>query len=196
MLPAVPDFSACSLCHMCWAAPCLFCQWPCSEAQIHDADDMSPQQALARHRHETCALFWQCPVTKRLHVADKQTLTGHGHDSQRCAQVVMQAQRERPPSLSDCKDKFLVQTCTVPAGTPEGSAELFESRPPRTSSTPSCAWCCLGPLSPHPRCQKALKRTAPHITRSPLRPTTQVRSLDVAQLHAHAHAQTAAVKLS
>ena len=54
----------------------------------------------------------------------------------------------------------------------------------------------LGCSEPHPWCQKASKRMAPHITRSPLRPTTQVRSLDFARTHVCTHTQTIAAKLS
>ena len=49
-------------------------------------------------------------------------------DTSGCLQIVMQAQQEQPPSLSDCKDKFMVMTCTVPAGSTEASEELFMSR--------------------------------------------------------------------
>lgn len=42
-------------------------------------------------------------------------------------QVIMQAQREYPPSLADCKDKFLVQTCTVSRDVTEASPDIFES---------------------------------------------------------------------
>ena len=42
-------------------------------------------------------------------------------------QVIMQAQREYPPSLADCKDKFLVQTCTVSSDVKEASPDIFET---------------------------------------------------------------------
>ena len=38
----------------------------------------------------------------------------------------MQAQREFPPSLSDVKDKFLVQYCTVDATMKEVAMETFD----------------------------------------------------------------------
>jgi hypothetical protein len=42
-------------------------------------------------------------------------------------QVIMQAQREYPPSLADCKDKFLVQTVQVGAKVSEITPDLFDS---------------------------------------------------------------------
>ena len=41
-------------------------------------------------------------------------------------QVIMQAQREPPPSYSDCKDKFLVQGCLVPKDAKDVSGDVFE----------------------------------------------------------------------
>lgn len=43
-----------------------------------------------------------------------------------CLQVIMQAQREPPPSYSDCKDKFLVQGCLVPKDAKDVSGDVFE----------------------------------------------------------------------
>ena len=42
-------------------------------------------------------------------------------------QVIMQAQREYPPSLADCKDKFLVQTVKVDSKVSDISPELFDA---------------------------------------------------------------------
>ena len=42
-------------------------------------------------------------------------------------QVIMQAQRDYPPSLADCKDKFLVQTVKVDAGVSEVAPDLFDA---------------------------------------------------------------------
>ncbi len=41
-------------------------------------------------------------------------------------QVIMQAQREYPPTLADCKDKFLVQTVKVSPKVSEITPELFD----------------------------------------------------------------------
>ena len=41
-------------------------------------------------------------------------------------QVIMQAQREYPPSLDDVKDKFLVQYTTAPKGTREVGPDTFD----------------------------------------------------------------------
>ena len=60
----------------------------------------------------------------------------------------MQAQREKLASLSDCKDKFLVQSCIVPAGTPEASAELFDSRAPTDIKHTKLRVVLLGPPEP------------------------------------------------
>lgn len=46
-----------------------------------------------------------------------------------CRQVIMQAQKEYPPDLSNCKDKFLVQSVLMSAGSTGGAelnAELFD----------------------------------------------------------------------
>ena len=40
-------------------------------------------------------------------------------------QVIMQAHQEWLSNLSGCRDKFLVQTCTLPADLPEASAAAF-----------------------------------------------------------------------
>lgn len=42
-------------------------------------------------------------------------------------QVIMQAQREYPPSLADCKDKFLVQTVQVGPKVSDATPDLFDS---------------------------------------------------------------------
>lgn len=44
----------------------------------------------------------------------------------RDVQVIMQAQRELPPSLTDVKDKFLVQYCTVGPDVREVAADIFD----------------------------------------------------------------------
>lgn len=41
-------------------------------------------------------------------------------------QVIMQAQREYPPTLADCKDKFLVQTVKVSPKVSDITPELFD----------------------------------------------------------------------
>ena len=41
-------------------------------------------------------------------------------------QVIMQAQREYPANFADCKDKFLVQSCIVPADAKETSGDVFD----------------------------------------------------------------------
>ena len=41
-------------------------------------------------------------------------------------QVIMQAQREPPPSMTDVKDKFLVQYCTVGSDVREVAADIFD----------------------------------------------------------------------
>ncbi|BDA48159.1 Vesicle-associated protein 1-2 [Coccomyxa sp. Obi] len=41
-------------------------------------------------------------------------------------QVIMQAQREYPPTLADCKDKFLVQTVKVSTKVTEITPDLFD----------------------------------------------------------------------
>ena len=38
----------------------------------------------------------------------------------------MQAQRENPPSFTDCKDKFLVQSCIVSGDLKDASSDVFE----------------------------------------------------------------------
>ena len=43
-----------------------------------------------------------------------------------CVQVIMQAQREVPTNLLDCKDKFLVQSCIVPGDVKDVSGDVFE----------------------------------------------------------------------
>jgi hypothetical protein len=47
--------------------------------------------------------------------------------SSKDVQVIMQAQREYPPSLNDCKDKFLVQSLKIDSKTTEITPELFEA---------------------------------------------------------------------
>ena len=43
------------------------------------------------------------------------------------ALFVLQAQREYPPSLNDCKDKFLVQSLVIKKDTTEITPDLFEA---------------------------------------------------------------------
>ena len=60
----------------------------------------------------------------------------------------MQAQRERPPSLSDCKDKFLVQSCIVGPGVTEASQDIFESRSATDIKHTKLRVVLLGPPEP------------------------------------------------
>jgi hypothetical protein len=41
-------------------------------------------------------------------------------------QVIMQSQREAPPSFADCRDKFLVQAVPVGADVKEATSEMFD----------------------------------------------------------------------
>ena len=45
----------------------------------------------------------------------------------RDVQVIMQAQREYPANMADCKDKFLVQWSTMQPGILEVTAEMFDA---------------------------------------------------------------------
>ena len=49
-----------------------------------------------------------------------------GSPRQRLVQVIMQAQRENPTSFTDCKDKFLVQSCIVSNDIKDVSGDVFE----------------------------------------------------------------------
>ena len=42
-------------------------------------------------------------------------------------QVIMQAQREQPASLADCRDKFLVQAVRCPPDTHDAAADMFDA---------------------------------------------------------------------
>lgn len=48
-------------------------------------------------------------------------------NSSKDVQVIMQAQREYPPSLTDCKDKFLVQSVRMSADVKDVSPEAFDA---------------------------------------------------------------------
>ena len=48
-------------------------------------------------------------------------------NSSKDVQVIMQAQREYPPSLADCKDKFLVQSVKVTGDTKEVTGDSFDA---------------------------------------------------------------------
>ena len=65
-----------------------------------------------------------------------------------CWQVIMQAQREYPPSLADCKDKFLVQTCTVSSDVKEASPDVFESKSAGDIKHTKLRVVLLGPAKP------------------------------------------------
>lgn len=45
----------------------------------------------------------------------------------RDVQVIMQAQREYPANMADCKDKFLVQWSTLPPNVQEVTADIFDT---------------------------------------------------------------------
>ena len=48
-------------------------------------------------------------------------------ETTRDVQVIMQAQREYPANMADCKDKFLVQWATMPPHVQEVTADIFDT---------------------------------------------------------------------
>ena len=74
----------------------------------------------------------------------------------------MQAQREAPPSLTDVKDKFLVQYCTVAADVREVEADFFDGALSKDLKQTKlrvvlvrCHWC-------NASCQCAVPSWTPH----------------------------------
>ena len=119
-------------------------------------------------------------------------------------QVIMQAQREYPPSLADCKDKFLVQTCTVSNDVKEASPDIFETGVGDIKHT-KLRVVLLGPPKPPSPVPEGIEEDAPSpgkdkpITsaQEPAAPRplagydtgTSVRSLAITAAEQHTHVQ-------
>lgn len=67
------------------------------------------------------------PYPRCQHAAEARLKgTWHLGSPIRRVQVIMQAQRENPPSFTDCKDKFLVQSCLVGSDIKDVSGDVFD----------------------------------------------------------------------